>query len=61
MSLREGCVARNLAKIQANDQLNHKPAAIAKHLFNTTDDQVLDQVKEELELKPNTWLNSLPT
>ncbi|MEO5585824.1 MAG: hypothetical protein ABIQ75_10240 [Flavobacteriales bacterium] len=41
-------------------KLDLKQAAIAKQVFNTTDEQVLDQVKAVLESQSDTWFQSLP-
>lgn len=45
---------------QAMTKLDLKQAAIAKQVFNTTDEQVLDQVKAVLESQNNAWFSSLP-
>jgi hypothetical protein len=41
-------------------KLDLKQAAIAKQVFNTTDEQVLDQVKAVLESQRDDWFSSLP-
>ena len=41
-------------------KLDLKQAAIAKQVFNTTDEQVLDQVKAVLESQSDTWFQNLP-
>jgi hypothetical protein len=41
-------------------KLDLKQAAIAKQVFNTTDEQVLDQVKAVLESQSDTWFQGLP-
>ncbi|MEO8734825.1 MAG: hypothetical protein ABI373_10885 [Flavobacteriales bacterium] len=41
-------------------KLDLKQAAIAKQVFNTTDEQVLDQVKAVLGSQSETWFQSLP-
>ncbi len=41
-------------------KLDLKQAAIVKQVFNTTDEEVLDQVKAVLESQSDTWFQSLP-
>ena len=41
-------------------KLDLKQAAIAKQVFNTTNEEVLDQVKAVLESQSDTWFQSLP-
>ncbi|MBX2982605.1 MAG: hypothetical protein KF843_08035 [Flavobacteriales bacterium] len=41
-------------------KIDLKQAAIAKQVFNTTDEMVLDQVKAVLDSQSDTWFQSLP-
>ena len=41
-------------------KLDLKQASIAKQVFNTTNEEVLDQVKAVLESQDPTWFQSLP-
>ncbi|MCC6839804.1 MAG: DUF668 domain-containing protein [Flavobacteriales bacterium] len=41
-------------------KLDLKQAAIAKQVFNTTNEEVLDQVKAVLESQNDAWFQNLP-
>lgn len=41
-------------------KLDLKQAAIAKQVFNTTNEEVLDQVKAVLESQNDAWFQGLP-